>query len=71
MRHERALERRDGRFTGFGIVFLAINFYTRMFESFWDELSSGMFFLLAGVAALALGMVFEHRARKLRQDVNQ
>ena len=29
----------DGRFIGFGIVFLSINIYTRMFESFWDDLS--------------------------------
>ena len=52
----------DGRFIGFGIVFLSINLYTRLFEGFWDELSKGTFFLLSGVIAMALGAVFEHRA---------
>jgi hypothetical protein len=61
----------DSRFTGFGIVFLSLNFYTRMFEGFWDELSKGTFFLLAGGAALAIGIVFEHRARKLRLEVSE
>ena len=61
----------DGRFTGFGIVFLSINFYTRMFEGFWDELSKGTFFLVAGGAALALGTVFEQRARKLKAEAGE
>lgn len=61
----------DGRFTGFGIVFLSINLYTRMFEGFWDELSKGTFFLLAGGIALAVGIVFENRARKLRSEASE
>lgn len=61
----------DGRFTGFAIVFLSINFYTLMFEGFWDEVSKGTFFLLAGGAALALGIVFEHRARKLKLEAGE
>jgi hypothetical protein len=61
----------DGRFTGFGIVFLSINLYTRMFEGFWNEISKGTFFLLAGGIALAVGIVFEHRARKLRLEASE
>lgn len=56
----------DGRYTGFGIVFLSINIYTRMFEGFWDDMSKGTFFLLSGIIAMVAGGVFEARARKLR-----
>ncbi len=56
----------DSRITGFGIVFLSINLYTRMFESFWDEVSKGLFFLVAGAVALAAGIVFESLAKKRR-----
>ena len=56
----------DSRFTGFGIVFLAINIYTRMFEGFWDTLSKGTFFLVAGLLAVVAGIAFEARAKKLR-----
>jgi hypothetical protein len=58
----------DGRFTGFGIVFLSINIYTRMFEFFWDEVSKGAFFLTAGTIAMLAGTVFELRARNLRRE---
>jgi hypothetical protein len=61
----------DGRFTGFGIVFLSINLYTRMFENFWDEESKGIFFLAAGGIALVVGALFEHRARKLRLEASE
>ena len=50
---------KDSRFTGFGIVFLSINLYTRLFEHYWDRLSAGAFFAVAGLAALALGLLFE------------
>lgn len=53
----------DSRFTGFGIVFLSLSFYTRLFEWFWDEVSRGSFFLVCGVIAMLLGAVFEYRAR--------
>ena len=49
----------DARFTGFGIVFLAIDLYTRFFEHFWDRLSLGMFFLLGGALAMAFGHACE------------
>lgn len=50
---------KDSRFTGFGIVFLSINLYTRFFEHFWDRVSAGTFFALAGLAAVVLGFLFE------------
>ena len=56
----------DARFTGFGIVFLSIDLYTRLFEGFWDEISKGGFLLLAGALAMAAGAALELRARKLR-----
>ena len=55
----------DGRFIGFGVVFLSINIYTRMFENFWDDLSKGAFFLISGAIALTVGIVLEQRAKKI------
>lgn len=57
----------DARFTGFGIVFLAIDLYTRFFEHFWDRLSAGTFFLVAGGLAMVLGYGSERQAYKERQ----
>ncbi|MBL8259852.1 MAG: hypothetical protein JNM60_08605 [Candidatus Competibacteraceae bacterium] len=54
----------DARLTGFGIVFLAINFYTRYFEQFWDRLSIGLFFVIGGALALAFGYAFERWAQQ-------
>ena len=59
----------DGRFIGFGIVFLSINIYTRLFENFWDELSKGVFFLASGTIALIVGIAFEWRSKKLKSEV--
>lgn len=56
----------DGRFIGFGVVFLSINIYTRMFENFWDELSKGAFFLVSGALALAVGIGLEQRAKRIK-----
>lgn len=54
---------KDARFTGFGIVFLGIDLYTRMYEYFWDDLSRAMFFTVAGGIALALAYVFEKQLK--------
>jgi uncharacterized membrane protein len=56
---------RDGRITGFGVVFLAIDLYTRAFEQFWDDVSRAVFFLVGGLIAIALAAAFEltHRRR--------
>jgi len=56
----------DGRFTGYGIVFLSINLYTRMFENFWDEASKGTFLLMSGSIAMVAGYFLEKRARSMR-----
>ena len=53
----------DGRFTGFGIVFLAINLYTRFFEHFWERLSLGSLFLIGGALAMAFGFACERWGR--------
>lgn len=53
---------KDGRLTGFGIVFLGIDLYTRFFEHFWDRLSMGLFLLIAGLTGVLLGWLFEKRA---------
>lgn len=49
------LRRDDGMLRGYGLVFLAINIYTRFFEFFWDNLHKGVFFALLGVSLWALG----------------
>lgn len=54
---------KDSRFTGFGIVFLGIDLYTRFYEYFWDELSKAMFFSIAGLVAMALAYVFERQLK--------
>ncbi|MDR3349842.1 MAG: hypothetical protein LBO03_09670 [Acidaminococcales bacterium] len=35
---------------GYGLVFLAINLYTRFFEYFWDALDKALFFALLGLS---------------------
>ena len=54
---------KDSRYTGFGIVFLGIDLYTRFYEHFWDAMSRAAFFTLAGIAALALAYLFERRLK--------
>lgn len=58
----------DARFTGFGIVFLAIDLYTRFFEHFWDRLSAGTFFLFGGALAMILGYTFERQGHANLSD---
>jgi hypothetical protein len=53
---------KDGKLTGFGIVFLGIDLYTRFFEHFWDRLSLGLFLAIAGLAGVAAGWLFEKRS---------
>ena len=59
----------DGRFTGFGIVFLSINIYTRMFENFWDDVSKGSFFLISGAIAMVVGFGLEKRAKSTAAEI--
>jgi hypothetical protein len=51
-----------GKLTGFGIVFLSIDLYTRFFESFHNHLSMSLILLIAGLSGLLLGALFERRA---------
>ena len=55
---------RDPRFVGFGVVFLSIDLYTRFFENFWDALSKGVFFFLAGLLAVVGGVLMELKSRR-------
>jgi uncharacterized membrane protein len=50
---------------GFGVTSLLVNLYTRYFESFWDSLEKGLFFLVGGVLLLFFGMAYERLARQL------
>lgn len=45
--------------TGFGVTTLAVNLYTRYFETFWDDMHKGVFFLCGGLSLLGLGLGFE------------
>jgi MFS family permease len=53
---------KDSKLTGFGIVFLGIDLYTRFFEHFWDQLSLGLFLAIAGLLGIIAGWLFERRA---------
>lgn len=55
---------KDGRLTGFGIVFLSICLYTSFFETAWSKLGSGLFLFLAGLLGLLLGLAFEWWGRR-------
>ena len=51
----------DARFTGFGIVFLAIDLYTRFFEHFWDRTGLALSLILCGGAGMLVGALIERR----------
>ena len=55
---------KDGKLTGFGVVFLGIDLYTRFFEQFWERLSIGLLLLIAGLSGFLLGWIFEKLAGK-------
>ncbi|NWC08387.1 hypothetical protein HX776_06055 [Pseudomonas agarici] len=55
-------------FTGFGVVFLGIDLYTRFYEYAWDHLSVAAFFAVAGVVGVLLGWLFERAALRARED---
>jgi hypothetical protein len=60
---------KDARFSGFGLVFLGIDIYTRLFEQFWDSLHKGAFFLVAGGIAIGVGIALERMARAKHSGV--
>lgn len=49
-------------FTGFAVVFLGIDLYTRFYEYAWDHLSAAAFFAVTGLLGLVLGWLFERTA---------
>ena len=55
---------KDSRLSGFGVVFLSIDLYTRFYEFYWDSLSKALFFTLAGAWAMGLGYLFERQHRQ-------
>ncbi|WP_439854778.1 hypothetical protein [Pseudomonas yamanorum] len=55
-------------FTGFGVVFLSIDLYTRFYEYSWDRLSVATFFAAAGGLGVLLGWLFERAALSARED---
>ncbi|NVZ69295.1 hypothetical protein [Pseudomonas costantinii] len=55
-------------FTGFGVVFLGIDLYTRFYEYSWDRLSVAAFFAAAGVIGVLLGAVFERAALRAKKE---
>jgi hypothetical protein len=51
----------DSRLTGFGIVFLSIDLYTRFFERFWDSTRLATLLCLCGAAGMLIGTLIERR----------
>jgi len=54
-------------FTGFGVTAFAINAYTRYYETFWNRMHAGVFFLLGGLALFVVGAVCEVALRRSRR----
>ncbi len=50
--------------TGFGVTAFALNVYTRYYDTFWNLLDTGVFFLLGGAALFAAGFACETILRR-------
>lgn len=57
----------SGLLRGFGIVFFAINIFTRFHEMCWDRLLLGQYFLVGGMFLLVIGACAEVSVRMLRK----
>jgi uncharacterized membrane protein len=57
-------------FLAFGITTAALDLVTRYFETYWDKLDRGAFFLAGGAVLFAFGYVFEQIARNRRAKVS-
>ena len=55
-------------FTGFAVVFLGIDLYTRFYEYSWDRLGVATFFAVAGIIGLLLGWSFERMALRVKGE---
>lgn len=53
------VKRDDVMLRGFGMVFLGINIYTRFFETFWNSMNKGLFFLILGASLWFIGSKIE------------
>lgn len=51
-------------FTGYALVFLILNLYTRYFEYFWNEMHKSLFFIVLGGVSVGLGLFFERRLKQ-------
>lgn len=49
------IRRDDAMLRGYGLTFLGINLYTRFFETFWNSMDKGLFFLILGGSLWLLG----------------
>jgi uncharacterized membrane protein len=54
--------------TGFGVTAFAVNAYTRYYETFWNRLHAGVFFLLGGVILFAAGAACEVMLRRRQKS---
>ncbi len=45
----------DAMLRGYGLVFLGLNLYTRLFYWYWDSLNKGLFFIIVGLSLWGLG----------------
>ena len=50
---------------GFGVTAFCLNLFTRYFETFWDGLDKGLFFLVGGVLLFGFGVLCEKLARRV------
>jgi uncharacterized membrane protein len=52
--------------TGFGVTAFAINLFTRYYETFWNRMSMGVFFLLGGLGLFLAGFACEVSLRQFQ-----
>ncbi|MGC8770190.1 MAG: DUF2157 domain-containing protein [Brevinematia bacterium] len=55
-------------FTGFAIVFVILNLYTRYFEYFWDKFDKSLFFIILGSITITIGIFLEKKLKKLNKS---
>jgi hypothetical protein len=56
----------NGLLTGFGVTAFAVDLFTRFYESFWNALDKGVFFLLVGLVLFLFGAGLEWLMRRAR-----
>ncbi len=57
---------RSALFTGFGVVFLAIQLYTQMFDLLWEKVDGGLFLMACGAVGMGMGFVTSGMAARVR-----